>query len=264
MSGEAHCLVDIELKGDQRALIEALYDSGKPVVLTVMAGRPLELDFELEHSDAILYSFHPGTMGGTAIAQLLFGDETPSGKSPVTFPKSTGQIPIYYNHNMTGRPYNGTETLLYDIPLNAGQTSLGNTSYWLDAGFAPQFPFGYGLTYTSFEYGDPVLDGSEYGVDDVINASVELTNTGSRKATEVVQLYVRDLVGSVTRPVKELKGFRRVTIEPGQTVTVEFELPVRELAFYGLDMVKKVEPGYFLLWIAGDSASGTPVTFEVL
>ena len=263
MSGEAHCLVDIELKGDQRNLIESLYETGKPVVLTVMAGRPLELDFELAHSDAILYSFHPGTMGGPALAQLIFGDETPSGKTPVTFPKSTGQIPIYYNHNMTGRPYNGTETLLYDIPLKAGQTSLGNTSYWLDAGFGPQFPFGYGLSYTTFEYGAPVLDKTEYGVNDVIKASVELSNTGKREAVEVVQLYVRDLVGSVTRPVRELKGFRRVAVPPGETVTVEFELPVQDLAFYGFDMVKKVEPGDFQLWISGDSASGAPVPFEV-
>lgn len=264
MSGEAHCFVDIELKGDQRTLIEALHETGKPVVLTVMAGRPLELDFELAHSDAILYSFHPGTMGGQALAQLIFGDETPSGKTPVTFPKATGQIPIYYNHNMTGRPYNGTETLLYDIPLEAGQTSLGNTSYWLDAGFAPQFPFGYGLTYTTFEYSAPVLDKSEYGMEDTVVAKVELTNTGNREATEVVQLYVRDLVGSVTRPVRELKGFERVTVAPGETVTVEFELPVQNLAFYGLDMVKKVEPGDFRLWISGDSASGTPVSFKVL
>lgn len=263
MSGEAHCLVDIELKGDQRNLIEALYRTGKPVVLTVMAGRPLELDFELEHSDAILYSFHPGTMGGPALAQLIFGDETPSGKSPVTFPKSTGQIPIYYNHNMTGRPYGGTETLLYDIPLEAGQTSLGNTSYWLDAGFGPQFPFGYGLSYTTFEYGEPSLDKAEYGVNDVIKASVELSNTGKREAVEVVQLYVRDLVGSVTRPVRELKGFKRVAVAPGETVTVEFELPVQDLAFYGSDMVKKVEPGDFRLWISGDSASGAPVPFTV-
>lgn len=263
MSGEAHCLTGLTLKGDQRNLLAALYETGKPVVVNIMAGRPLELDFELEHSDAILYSFHPGTMGGTAIAQLLFGDEVPSGKTPITFPKSVGQVPIYYSHNMTGRPYNGTETLLYDIPLRAGQTSLGNTSYWLDAGFDPQFPFGYGLTYTTFQYSEPVLDAKEYGVNDHIKVSVELTNTGKVEATEVVQLYVRDLVGSVTRPVKELKGFQRVTVAPGETVKVEFELPVQDLAFYGLDMVKKVEPGKFHLWISGDSATGTNAEFIV-
>ena len=263
MSGEAHCLTDITLKGDQRALIEALHKTGKPVVLNIMAGRPLELDFEIANSDAILYSFHPGTMGGPAIAQLIFGDETPSGKTPITFPKNVGQIPIYYNHNMTGRPYNGTETMLYDIPLRAGQTSLGNTSYWLDTTFEPEFPFGYGLTYTTFEYSAPEIEMTEYVENDTIRACVTIKNTGDKEATEVVQLYVRDLVGSVTRPVKELKRFHRVTVAPGQTMTVGFELPVQDLAFYGKDMVKKVEPGKFQLWIAGDSASGTPVEFEV-
>ena len=263
MSGEAHCLTDITLKGAQRALIEALHKTGKPVVLNIMAGRPLELDFEIANSDAILYSFHPGTMGGPAIAQLIFGDETPSGKTPITFPKNVGQIPIYYNHNMTGRPYNGTETMLYDIPLRAGQTSLGNTSYWLDSTFEPEFPFGYGLTYTTFEYSAPEIEMTEYVENDTIRACMTIRNTGDKEATEVVQLYVRDLVGSVTRPVKELKRFHRVTVAPGQTMTVGFELPVQDLAFYGKDMVKKVEPGKFQLWIAADSASGTPVEFEV-
>lgn len=263
MSGEAHCLTDITLKGDQRTMIEALHATGKPVVLNIMAGRPLVLDFEIEHSDAIIYSFHPGTMGGPAVAQLIFGDETPSGKTPITFPKNVGQIPIYYNHNMTGRPYNGTETMLYDIPLRAGQTSLGNTSYWLDSTFEPEFPFGYGLTYTTIEYSEPSVEKTEYGVNDVLRASVEITNAGDREAEEVLQLYVRDMVGSVTRPVKELKGFKRVKVAPGETVKVEFELPVQDLAFYGIDMKKKVEPGKFRLWIAGDSASGKPVEFEV-
>lgn len=263
MSGEAHCLTDITLKGDQRKMIEALHATGRPVVLNIMAGRPLVLDFEIEHSDAIIYSFHPGTMGGPAVAQLIFGDETPSGKTPVTFPKNVGQIPIYYNHNMTGRPYNGTETMLYDIPLRAGQTSLGNTSYWLDSTFEPEFPFGYGLTYTTIEYSEPSVEKTEYGVNDVLRASVEITNAGDREAEEVLQLYVRDMVGSVTRPVKELKGFKRVKVAPGETVKVEFELPVQDLSFYGIDMKKKVEPGRFRLWIAGDSASGKPVEFEV-
>lgn len=263
MSGEAHCLTDITLKGDQRKMIEALHATGRPVVLNIMAGRPLVLDFEIEHSDAIIYSFHPGTMGGPAVAQLIFGDETPSGKTPATFPKNVGQIPIYYNHNMTGRPYNGTETMLYDIPLRAGQTSLGNTSYWLDSTFEPEFPFGYGLTYTTIECSEPSVEKTEYGVNDVLRASVEITNAGDREAEEVLQLYVRDMVGSVTRPVKELKGFKRVKVAPGETVKVGFELPVQDLAFYGIDMKKKVEPGKFRLWIAGDSASGKPVEFEV-
>ena len=263
MSGEAHCLTDITLKGDQRAMIEALRATGTPLVLNIMAGRPLELDFEIANSDAILYSFHPGTMGGPAVAQLIFGDETPSGKTPITFPKNVGQIPIYYNHNMTGRPYNGTETMLYDIPLRAGQTSLGNTSYWLDATFEPEFPFGYGLTYTTFEYGKTVVAEAVVGENDVLKVKATLKNTGKKEATEVVQLYVRDLVGSVTRPVRELKGFQRVTLAPGEQTEVVFELPIQDLAFYGKDMVKKVEPGKFQVWIAGDSASGTLAEFEV-
>lgn len=263
MSGEAHCLTGITLKGDQRAMIEALKATGKPLVLNIMAGRPLELDFEIANSDAILYSFHPGTMGGPAIAQLIFGDETPSGKTPITFPKNVGQIPIYYNHNMTGRPYNGTETMLYDIPLKASQTSLGNTSYWLDTTFAPEFPFGYGITYTTFEYGATAVADAEVGVNDVLKVKTTLKNTGNRSATEVVQLYVRDLVGSVTRPVRELKGFQRVTLAPGEQTEVIFELPIQDLAFYGKDMIKKVEPGKFHVWIAGDSASGILAEFEV-
>ena len=263
MSGEAHCLTGITLKGDQRAMIDALKATGKPLVLNIMAGRPLELDFEIANSDAILYSFHPGTMGGPAIAQLIFGDETPSGKTPITFPKNVGQIPIYYNHNMTGRPYNGTETMLYDIPLKASQTSLGNTSYWLDTTFAPEFPFGYGLTYTTFEYGATAVADAEVGVNDILKVKTTLRNTGNRSATEVVQLYVRDLVGSVTRPVRELKGFQRVTLAPGEQTEVIFELPIQDLAFYGKDMIKKVEPGKFHVWIAGDSASGTLTEFEV-
>jgi beta-glucosidase len=262
MSGEAHSLAEITLKGDQRAFLEALYKTGTPVVLTVMAGRPLELGFELDHSDAILYSFHPGTMGGPALAQLIFGDETPSGKTPVSFPKSRGQIPVYYNHNMTGRPYRG-ETLLDEYQASGRQTSLGGTSVWLDSGLDPQFPFGHGLTYTTFEYSALKLDQVEYGMDDTIIAEVMITNTGNRKATEVMQLYVRDLVGSVTRPVKELKGFKRITLEPGETKTVKFGLPVQNLAFYGQDMVKKVETGDFHLWIGGNSASGVPVAFSV-
>lgn len=263
MSGEAHCLAELTLKGDQRRLLAALHSTGKPVVLDIMAGRPLVLDYELEHCDALLYSFHPGTMGGPALASLIFGDEVPSGRTPVTFPKMSGQVPVYYSHNNTGRPFRGNETMLYDIPLEAAQTSLGNTSYWLDAGFAPQFPFGFGLSYTSFVYSAPELDRSSYPADGTIKVSFTLKNTGKVAGVETAQLYVRDLVGSVTRPVRELKGFRRIALAPGESGEFTFELPVSDLAFYGIDMVRRVEPGEFQLWVAGDSASGTPVTFSV-
>ncbi len=263
MSGEAHCLAELTLKGDQRRLLDALHATGRPVVLDIMAGRPLVLDYELERCDALLYSFHPGTMGGPALASLIFGDEVPSGRTPVTFPRMSGQVPIYYCHNNTGRPFRGTETMLYEIPVEAGQTSLGNTSYWLDAGFGPQFPFGFGLSYTVFDYSAPVLDKTCYTDGETVKVSFTLTNSGDYDAVETVQLYVRDLVGSITRPVRELKAFRRIALKAGESGEFTFELPVSDLAFYGMDLTRRVEPGEFHLWVAPDSASGEPVSFTV-
>ena len=262
LSGEAHSLADLNLKGAQSALLAALKAAGKPVVATVMAGRPLTIERDLPNCNALLYAFHPGTMGGPALANLLTGAVNPSGKTPVTFLRTVGQAPLYYSHNRTGRPYNG-ETLLDDIPEEAGQTSLGNTSYYLDYGAYPLFPFGYGLSYTTFAYSGIALDRKTYAAEDTVPVSFTLANTGACAGTEVVQVYVRDLVGSITRPVKELKHFERVALEPGESRTLTVGIPVRDLAFVGLDGVKKVEPGEFQLWVAGDSASGEPVSFEV-
>ncbi len=262
LSGEAHSLADLNLKGAQSELLAALKATGKPVVATVMAGRPLTIERDLPNCGALLYAFHPGTMGGTALVNLLFGDVNPSGKTPVTFLRTVGQAPLYYSHNMTGRPYNG-ETLLDDIPEEAGQTSLGNTSYYLDYGAYPLFPFGYGLSYTTFAYSGVALDRETYGTEDTVQVTFTLANTGACAGTEVVQIYVRDLVGSITRPVKELKHFERVALEPGESRTLTVGIPVGDLAFVGLDGVKKVEPGEFQLWVAGDSATGKPVSFEV-
>ena len=262
LSGEAHSLADLNLKGAQSALLAALKAAGKPVVATVMAGRPLTIERDLPNCAAMLYAFHPGTMGGPALVNLLFGDVNPSGKTPVTFLRTVGQAPLYYSHNMTGRPYNG-ETLLDEIPEEAGQTSLGNTSYYLDYGAYPLFPFGYGLSYTTFAYSGIALDREAYGTEDTVQVTFTLANTGTCAGTEVVQIYVRDLVGSITRPVKELKHFERVALEPGESRTLTVGIPVQDLAFVGLDGVKKVEPGEFQLWVAGDSASGKPVSFEV-
>jgi beta-glucosidase len=262
LSGEAHSLADLNLQGSQSELLAALKAAGKPVVATVMAGRPLTIERDLQNCGALLYAFHPGTMGGPALANLLFGDVNPSGKTPITFLRTVGQAPLYYSHNMTGRPYNG-ETLLDDIPEEAGQTSLGNTSYYLDYGAYPLFPFGYGLSYTTFAYSDIALDGETYPVDGTVKVSFTLANTGDREGTEIVQVYVRDLVGSITRPVKELKHFERVALQPGEHKAMTIEIPVQDLAFVGLDGVKKVEPGDFQLWVAGDSASGSPVSFKV-
>ena len=262
LSGEAHSLADLNLIGSQSELLSALKASGKPVVAVVMAGRPLTIERDLENCSALLYSFHPGTMGGPALARLLSGDANPSGKTPVTFLRTVGQAPLYYNHHNTGRPYHG-ETLLEDIPLEAGQTSLGNTSYYLDYGAYPLFPFGYGLSYTTFAYSDAALDKETYGAGDTIRVRFTLSNTGSCDGTEVVQVYVRDLVGSVTRPVKELKAFQRVSLKAGESRNMTMDLPVSSLAFYGLDMVNKVEAGDFQLWVASDSASGEALSFKV-
>ena len=263
LSGEAHSLSQLNLQGAQSELIAAMKATGKPVVVVVIAGRPLTIERDLAQCDAMLYAFHPGTMGGEALADLISGRAVPSGKSPMTFLRDAGQAPFYYNHPMTGRPNNGTETLLNDIPLRAGQTSLGCTSYYLDSGYGPLFPFGYGLSYTTFEYSNVTIDKSEYAECDTIVVEYDLTNSGSYDATETVQLYVRDIVGSVVRPVKELKGFERVALKAGETKHCRFELPVKELAFWNVDMNYVVEPGKFQLWVGGDSDAGEPLSFVV-
>ena len=262
LSGEAHSLADLNLIGSQSELLAALKAAGKPVVATVMAGRPLTIERDLPNCNAMLYAFHPGTMGGPALVNLLMGDVNPSGKTPVTFLRTVGQVPMYYSHTMTGRPYNG-ETLLDGIGPEAGQPSLGNTSYYLDAGAYPLFPFGYGLSYTDFTFEDIAIDQDSYPVDGTIRVSYTLSNTGRYDGTAVPQVYIRDLVGSLTRPVKELKHFRRVRLGAGESIRLTDEIPVSDLAFWGADGQKKVEPGEFQLWVAGDSASGDPVTFTV-
>ena len=263
LSGEAHSLSNLNLQGAQSELIAEVAKTGKPVVVVVIAGRPLTIERDLANCDAMLYSFHPGTMGGPALADLIKGKAVPSGKLPMTFLRDAGQAPFYYNHNNTGRPNSGTETLIKDIPMAAGQTSLGCTSYYLDSGYGPLLPFGYGLSYTTFEYGKPVIEKTELERNGVLRVSFDLKNTGKREGTEVAQLYVQDRVGSVVRPVKELKRFERVTLAPGETRKVTFDLPVAEFAFWNIDMEYVVEPGDFRLWISGDSASGEPVEFVV-
>lgn len=264
LSGEAHSLANLDLQGAQSQLIKSLAATGKPVVTVVMAGRQLTISDEVEASDAVLYSFHPGTMGGPAIADILFGKVNPSGKTPVTFPRMTGQAPIYYAHNNTGRPANPTEMLIDEIPVEAGQTSVGCRSFYLDAGNSPLFPFGYGLSYTNFEYSDLKLASDKLTVDGEINVSVNLKNTGKYDGTEVVQLYVQDKVGSVTRPVKELKAFQRVELKAGESKTVTFTLPVSDLAFWRYDMTYGVEPGDFKLWVGTNSAEGLLADFTVI
>ena len=263
LSGEAHSLSQLNLQGAQSELIAKMRSTGKPVVVVVIAGRPMTIERDLENCDAMLYSFHPGTMGGEALADLISGRAVPSGKLPMTFLRDAGQAPFYYNHPMTGRPNNGTETLLNDIPVRAGQTSLGCTSYYLDTGYGPLFPFGYGLSYTTFEYSNVTIDNVEYAEGETIVVEYDLKNSGEYDATEVAQLYVRDLVGSVVRPVKELKRFERVTLKAGESKHCRFELPVADLAYWNRDMEYVVEAGKFQLWVAGDSASGSALDFVV-
>ncbi|MCD8176147.1 MAG: glycoside hydrolase family 3 C-terminal domain-containing protein [Tannerellaceae bacterium] len=263
LSGEAHSLSNINLIGVQSELLQAVKSAGKPVVLVIMAGRPLTIERDLPYADAVLYNFHPGTMGGPAIWDLLFGKANPSGKLPVTFVREVGQIPMYYNHNNTGRPAPDQVSMLDDIEQEAGQTSLGNTSFYLDSGRDPLFPFGYGLSYTQFDYSDLVLSSKTIPVNGSLKVKATVKNTGKTEGTEVVQLYIQDVVGSIVRPVRELKGFQRVTLKAGESKTVEFTLTPDELGFYGRDLIKRVEPGDFNVWIGGDSKASLKGSFVV-
>lgn len=260
LSGEARCRADINLPGAQQEMLKALKATGKPVVMIVMAGRPLTIPKETEMADAVLYTFHGGTMAGPALADLLFGKAVPSGKLPVTLPRMIGQVPIYYAHKNTGRPASNI-TLIDDIEIGAKQTSMGFTSYYLDAGDSPLFPFGYGLSYTTFNYGDVKLSKTEMNRGDVLTVTCEVANTGKCDADEVVQLYIRDKVGSLVRPVKELKNFEKLNIKAGQSTTVSFQIAEKDLAYWNADMVKRAEAGEFEVWIAPNSATGTSASF---
>ena len=257
LSGEAHSRADISLPGDQAELVRRIRATGKPVVAVILAGRPLTLTNIVDQVDAILFAWHPGTMGGPAIADLLFGIESPSGKLPASFPRMVGQIPIYYNQKNTGKPPSpDTVVHIDDIDAHAPQLSLGMTAFHLDAGYTPLFAFGHGLSYAAFDYSDIKVSKEAIALGETVTVSAKLRNTGDVAAEEVVQLYVRDLVGNVTRPVKELKGFRRVHLEPGETETVAFELHTDDLAFYGRNNRLMTEAGDFHVWIGGSSETG--------
>ena len=263
LSGEAHCRTDLTLPGAQSELLAELKKAGKPIVMIVQAGRPLVLGKDAELADAVLYLFHGGTMTGPGVVNLLTGAVNPSGHLPMTFPVTSGQTPIYYNQKNTGRPAQSI-TWIDDIELEAGQTSTGCQSFYLDAGVAPAYPFGYGLSYTTFKISEPRLSATEMPVDGQITVSCDVTNTGDREGKDVIQLYIRDLVGSMTRPVRELKDYAKVSLAPGETKTLTFTLPASSLSFTGRDMKPIVEPGDFQLWISEDAQSGTPVSFKVV
>jgi beta-glucosidase len=263
LSGEARSRANLGLPGAQSDLVDAVATAGKPIVLVVSAGRPLTIGAQIAKADAVLYSFHAGTMAGPAIADLIWGVESPSGKLPVTFPKAVGQIPLYYNHNNTGRPalpYNFERDgqLSDEVNLN-----LGNNSNYIDLGTYPLYPFGYGLSYTTFEYGHVELSSTKLQQGDVLTIRVPVTNSGKAVADEIVQLYVRDVVGTLVRPVRELKGFRRVHLEPGETKVVEFALSRDSLAYFDNRERLVIEPGKFELYIGGDSLAPLVGQFEI-
>lgn len=242
MTGEAASRASLELPGAQPELLMALQRLGKPLVLVLMSGRPLAIDWADENVNAILEAWYPGTEGGHAVADVLFGDYNPSGKLPVTFPREVGQVPIYYNAKNTGRPY------------DPAGTEQKYRSRYLDVPNTPLYPFGYGLSYTHFAYSDLTLDRDEIEGDETLTVSVRVENTGDYDGTEIVQLYLRDEVGSVTRPVQELRGFRRIELAKGAGETVEFELDAADLAFYRRDMSYGAEAGEFTVLVGGSSA----------
>lgn len=249
MTGEAASRSMIGLPDNQVELLKALKQTGKPVVLVLMNGRPLTLSWEDQQLDAILETWFSGTNAGPAIADVLFGDANPSGKLSMTFPRNVGQIPIYYNAKNTGRPIDENQKY---------------TSKYLDIPNTPLYPFGYGLSYTSFTYSDPKLSKTSITAADKLQVSVQVTNSGNYDGTETVQLYIRDLVGSVTRPVKELKGFRKTTLKKGESQTVTFTLSVEDLKFFNKDLQWVAEPGDFKVFVGGNSRDVKEAAFKLV
>jgi beta-glucosidase len=265
LSGEGHCRAYLDLPGAQNDLITKLAETKKPVILVILAGRPLTIGEISEKAKAVLYAWHPGTMCGPALADLIFGLASPSAKLPVTFPKAVGQIPVYYAHKNTGRPPHTRKLMMIDeIPVRAFQSTPGDAARYLDIGYLPLYPFGYGLSYTKFEYSKLRLSSTRIELSENIKVSVELTNAGQVEAEEIVQLYIRDLVASLTRPIRQLKGFQRISLKPKEKKTVTFNLPSTELGFHHSDMKYIVEPGKFHLWVGGDSQSGLKTEFAVI
>ncbi len=247
MSGEAASRSTLGLPGVQEQLLEALQGTGTPIVLVLMSGRPLAVAWAAEHASAIVQAWFLGSETGHALADVLFGDVSPSGKLPVTVPRAVGQVPIYYNHKNTGRP----------------AAAEKYTSKYVDLPVTPLYPFGHGLSYTTFSYSDLRLSAPRIGPAGSLTVSALVTNTGAREGTEVAQLYIRAEGASVTRPVRALAGFRRITLRPGEAQRVEFLLGTAQLGFYNEAMRFSVEPGRFRVFVGPSSAEGIEGTFEV-
>jgi len=253
MTGEAASQTNIDLPGLQKEFLAELKKLGKPIVLVLLNGRPLTLTWEDENMDAILEAWWPGTRGGDAIAQTLFGANNPNGKLPMTFPRNVGQLPLYYNHKNTGRPY-----------LGLSDPEQKYKSQYTDVSNAPLYPFGYGLSYTTFEYSNLKVSSDKINFGEKLKVSVEVKNIGNYDGQEVVQLYVRDLVGSVTRPVKELKGFEKISLKKGESKTVYFEISSEDLKFYNIDMKNVAEAGIFEVFVGGNSDTDRKANFELV
>lgn len=248
MSAEARNRTSLDLPGAQQALADAVAKVGKPTAAVLLNGRPLSIGPLRERVPAILEAWFPGVEGGNAIADVVFGDFNPAGKLPVTFPRTVGQVPIYYAHKNTGRPPSETERY---------------TSKYIDVPWTPLYAFGHGLSYTTFQYGGLAVKHPRIATDGSQEVSVTVTNTGKRAGAEVVQLYVRDDVASVTRPVKLLRGFERVELAPGQSKTLTFKLGFEDLAMYDAAMKRVVEPGSFTVFAGGNSVDTLEAKFEV-
>lgn len=261
LSGEARSRAFLNLPGSQTELIKVVASTGKPFVVVIMAGRPLTFNEEAELADAVVYAWHPGTMGGPAITEVLFGEYSPSGRLPVTFPRTVGQVPVYYNHRNTGRPAPVTDEA--DIPIGTPLDPKDFVSNYLDVPNSPAYPFGYGLSYAEFEYDNLSLSSDKIKTDGELTVTVDVTNKSDIQADEVIQLYIRDRVGTVTRPVKELKDFKKLSFDKGETKTITFILDSDDLAFYNYENKFVVEPGEFDLWIGPNSAEGLHGEFVV-
>lgn len=248
MSGEAASRSNLDLPGKQNELLKAIHQTGKPVVLVLMNGRPLTIPWAAENVGAIVESWFLGVQSGNAIADVLFGDVNPSGKLPASFPRSVGQIPVYYNHKNTGRPF---------------ADSNKYTSRFLDVSNTPLYPFGFGLSYTSFTYSNVHTSSPAIAKNQEIRITVDVENSGKRIGDEVVQLYIQDEVASVTRPVRELKGLKRIALKPGEKQSVEFVVTPEDLSFLNLEMKKVVEPGTFKVFVGGNSVDVLETKFNV-
>lgn len=266
LSGESHSRADLHLPGAQEEMLRALRETGKPIVAVILAGRPLVLSAVLDQVDALLYAWAPGTMGGPAIIRMLLGEKQPSGKLPITFPAHEGQIPLYYNHRNTGKPAFTVLSDLSSIPEEAPQFSIGNTSQYLDEGFEPLFPFGFGLNYSTSSLSDLVLSSSICLAGDSVQVAITITNTGHYEMEETVQLYLKDVVAAIASPVKELKDFAKVFLKPGERKKVVFYLNEDDFKYMHPNLQHFADEGYFNLMIGTSSQTSleTGVYFKPL